>query len=359
MKIILTFINTILQLNDLDKIKNLLLEQKNIPELRALLFSEFLKYAHYTCVSEWNKAVRICECLSIIGWGEHEPLEALKGKFFNGNPETYFLTKNGETRFVCAVWSKRTTGYTMEAGRTSYFKSPNQLDDKNDFYHNYPTVELIENINFESQRNWIPKFPILFNRIVGNCYKNSKPVLFSIDNELQKMLNEKMKPEKYGSVINYITIYHNHSYDVVNSFPVGNINCKTNYIISTQEKKLSREEARSELKKIFSKKEIDENGFYLRNRFEYGPFRSTTGKMNIDIYFVKEFAMLNYQEQKQKFTEYVLVALNNTIEKLKKKKLVYNFDLMQQDFTQIINEWKETKLSDDIIKRAINQEDNN
>lgn len=346
-------IQTLLVAEDLKKVKEILLEQKNILKLREALFSEFLIYADYKCVSDWNKAVRLCECLAIIGWGKYEALEALKGKFFNGNPETYFLTKNGEARFVCAIWSKRVTGYTMEAGRTSYFESPNQLDDKKELISEYPTVEHIEDLKFESQRNWIPKFPIYFRQSTGNCYKNSAPVLYSIDKELQEMLNEKMQPENYGSVINYITINHHHSHDVENSYPLYNINCKTNYIISNQEQKLSRDEARAKLEKMFSKKEIEENQYYLRNRLEYGPFRSTTGKMNIDIYFEKEFAMLDYQQQKQKFTAYVLLGLNNAIEMLKKKKLDYNFDLMQHDFTQIINEWKETQLSEELVKQAI------
>jgi hypothetical protein len=346
-------IQTLLAVEDLKKLKTLLLEQKNVSEVREALIAAFLKYADYKCVSDWNKAVRLCECLAIIGWGKYEALEALKGQYFNGNPETYFLTKDGEARFVTAIWSKRATGYTMEAGRTSYFESPNQLDDKKDIISDCPIVERIEDLKFESQRNWIPKFPIRFDRVMGNCYKNSAPVIFSISKELQEMLNEKMQPENYGSVINYITIDLAFSHDVVNSYPLTNINCKENYIISNQEEKLSIEEAHAKLKKMFSKKEIEENKYYLVNRFVYSPFRSTTGKMDVQIYFEKEFSMLDYQKQKQKFTEYVLLGLNTAIEKLKKKKVAYDFDLMMHDFTQIINQWKEAQITEELINRAI------
>lgn len=91
---------------------------------------------------------------------------------------------------------------------------------------------------------------------------------------------------------------------------------------------------------MYPKKEIEENGYYLRNRFVYGPFRTDTGKVNIDIHFEKAFSELSYQEQKEKFTEYASIALNTIVEKLKKNKLDYNFDLMLEDFTNLINEWK-------------------
>ncbi|GHV01936.1 hypothetical protein AGMMS49521_2970 [Campylobacterota bacterium] len=65
---------------------------QNSAEIREKLFDEFLRYAEYKNASEWNRAVRLCECLAIIGWGTHEALQAGRGKFYNGNPETAFIT---------------------------------------------------------------------------------------------------------------------------------------------------------------------------------------------------------------------------------------------------------------------------
>ena len=117
-------------IDDLKDLKLFLESQSNKDKLRENLFAEFLRYADYKNVSEWNKAVRLSESLAIIGWGNYEPLEALRGMYFNGNPMTFFLNKFGECRFVDAIWSKRTTGFTMEQGRTSYHFSPNQIDKK-------------------------------------------------------------------------------------------------------------------------------------------------------------------------------------------------------------------------------------
>lgn len=93
--------------------------------IRERLLGEFDRYAFYKNASEWNRAVKICECLAIIGWGERESLEALRGKFYNGYAMTYFLNVHGEPRFVEAMWSKRKTGLTMQDGDTFFHESPN------------------------------------------------------------------------------------------------------------------------------------------------------------------------------------------------------------------------------------------
>lgn len=321
---------------DLKKIEEFLESQKDKDKVREKLFTEFLKYADYKNVAEWNKAVKLCESLAIIGWGNYEPLEALRGMYYNGNPMTFFLNKFGECRFVDAIWSKRKMGYTMEQDRTSYHFSPDQRDEKQTIFWKYETKEDIQDLKIESQRNWAPKNPIWFERVISNCYENSRAVLESIKNDLQAELNQKMRPEKYGNVINRIIINHSHSY-------FDNANCKNNFIILESDKKISTQKAWEELHKMYPKKEIEQNGYYLRNRFEYGPFRADTGKVQVTIHFEKAFSELSQQEQKEKFSLYTLTVLDTIIDRLKKKNLNYNFDLMLEDFTKIINEWKEKK----------------
>ncbi|QSW88135.1 hypothetical protein J0383_17935 [Flavobacterium endoglycinae] len=80
--------NSIYSLDTLQELKEYL-EKQDQKSLREELINEFLKFAEYKNASDWNNAVKICESLAIIGWGEHEPLQAVKGMFFNGNPETY------------------------------------------------------------------------------------------------------------------------------------------------------------------------------------------------------------------------------------------------------------------------------
>ncbi|ENX58611.1 MULTISPECIES: hypothetical protein [Acinetobacter] len=323
----------IYKIDDLKKIEEFLESQMDKNKLRETLYTEFLKYADYKNVTEWNKAVKLCESLAIIGWGDYEPLEALKGIYFNGNPMTFFCNKFGECRFVDAIWSKRKTGFTMEQGRTTYHFSPDQKDEKQTILWEYETKEDIQDLKIESQRNWVPKNPIWIERGISNCYENSKAVIESVVNDLQPALNLKMQPEKYGNAVNRIVIKHAYSY-------FDHAHCKTNYVILESDKKISNQNAWEELHKIYPKEEITENGYYLRNRFEYGPFRADTGKVQATIHFEKSFSELNHKEQKEKLSEYTLTALNTIIDKLKKKKLHYDFDLMLEDFIKILNEWK-------------------
>ena len=322
----------IFELNTISELEKYLLTHNKIDEMRVDLFDYFIKYAEYKNVDEWNKAVRICESLAIIGWGEYEPLEALRGQFFNGNPMTSFVNKSGVFRFVDAIWSKRQNGWTMELGRASFHASPDDKKNTHTILNDYPIKEEIQALKLNSQRNWIPKNPIWITRRISNCYENSRKLIESLHKEFQMELNEKMRPENYGRKVNKIILncafsYFDHEY------------CKTNYIISKSKKKLTSKKALEEIHTLFSKKEIEENGYYLRNRYDFGPFRKDTGKTNITIYLEREFSELSYVEQKMKLSYYFTDALSQAVDKLKKKKLDYNFELMMVDFIQILSEW--------------------
>ena len=290
-------------------------------------------YADYKNAGEWNKAVRLCESLAIIGWGNHEPVEALRGQFFNGNPATCFQNKFGETRFVDAIWSKRVNGFTMEQGRTSYCFSPDDPNQKQSVFWEYEIKEDIQDIRLESQRNWIPKNPVWIKRTIGNCYENSKVVIESVDKELKPELDRRMRPEIYGRAINRIIINCSYSY-------YDHDHCKTNYIIADEKLKLKQKDFYRTLLTMFTRQEIEKNGYFLRNRFEFGPFRADTGKIRIGLNLEKEFSELSHSEQRLKLSEYILFALNHVTDKLKKKKLDYDFDLMLEDFNSILTEWK-------------------
>jgi hypothetical protein len=289
-----------------------------------------LQYSDYKNVTEWNKAVRLCECLAIIGWGKHEAVQAVRGTFFDGNPMTVFYNKFKQPRFVDAIWSKRKSGYTMESGRTSYHYSPD-LPNKQTITWEYPVVEYVEDLNLADQRNWISRTPIYINRAISNCYKNSKAVIESIENDLQASLDMKMTPEIYGRTIDYINFCLNFSY-------YDHEHCKVNTIIADEKLNLKQKDFYPVLLTMYSKKEIEKNGYFLSNRYEYGNFRN--GVIRVVIEFEKELSEMGHQAQKQKISFHIEEALAVVIDKLKKKKLAYNFELMQADFLKIINEWK-------------------
>lgn len=165
----------------------------------------------------------------------------------------------------------------MEQGRTSYFESPD-LPKKATLLHDYPVNEQLQNIKLNTQRNWIPKNPIQIRRHIQNCYENSKQLAEDIEQQLQTLLDHKMNPENYGKVINRLTVYL--SFSEATHHKIGNYTTftQTNYVIAPEELKLKKTDCNAVLRKMYSQKEIKENNYYLRNRFEISPFRTKTGK---------------------------------------------------------------------------------
>ncbi|GHS90188.1 hypothetical protein FACS189487_11560 [Campylobacterota bacterium] len=307
----IAYMQKIFEIEDLGELERYLATQKST-DIRERLFDEFLRYAEYKNATEWNKAVRLCEALAIVGWGTHEALQAGRGKFFNGNPETGFYNKFDKPRFVNAIWSKRKSGLTMENGRTSYFQSPD-LEDKPSVLSDYPINECIQDITLLNQRNWIPHAPVLITRGISNCYPSSKAAIDSIYTDLQPALKKQMRPEIYGNAIDTIIINCRFSY-------FDNPHCKTNHIIADEKLNIKQADFDLELLKLYSKQEIKHNGYYLRNRYEYGSLRN--GIFHVNIYFEKELGDIDERAQKRKIAFHIDEALRTIVEKLKKKNLI-------------------------------------
>lgn len=328
----------IFQLEELSELEHFLSSQ-NIERCREKLLELFYKHSIYKNVEEWNKAVIICESLAIVGWGENESVEAVSGKFFNGNPETIFFNRFSESRFLDAIWSKKKNGYTIEQGRTSYHYSPD-VPDKKSILWDYPVTECIQEGKFRSQRNWIPKNPILVLCDAGNCYSGSVKFSESVDVTLRGILDKNMRPNVYGSGLDRISFYCSLSY----SF--------TNHIIADDNLKIKNAALlHKELKKTYTSKEIDENHYYLRHRFMYGGFLGKSGTMKIELCLEKEFSELSYHEQIIKFSEYLLQGIQHVVSKLKKQKLSYDFDVMESDLKNVISEWNNVTGANTLIKR--------
>jgi len=321
--------NAIFELNRIEDLREYLMGKPDVDGLREQLYACFLKYSQYRNVWEWNKAVRICEALTIIGWGAHEPVEATRGAYFNGNPETYFINRHNKPRFLDAVWSKRKDGFAIDYELMFFHGSmENQLSEP--IHLNGPAGET-QDIKLYSQRNWISKNPIHIIRGLANCYASSKPMIDSMENKLIPMLSQGMRPELYGTAINRIII------NISLSF-YDNCHCKTNYIIADESLKLKKKDLYPKLLEMYSEKEIQDNGYYLRNRFTYGPFRSDTGTTRITIVFEKDFSQLSIQEQKQLFCEYIIHAVEHVAKRLEGK-IDYKFPLMIDDLKSILDYW--------------------
>lgn len=299
--------------------------------LRGQLLDAFQRYSHYRNAAEWNAAVRVCEALAIVGWGSHEPVEAIRGVYFNGNPDTCFLNRDAKPRYLDAVWSKRKEGVAIDYTR-SFFHENSGISPAMSEQIGIPVGE-VEDIKLATQRNWIPKNPIRIVRGLANCYPGSKPVAESIDSSLMPALNAHMRPELYGSSIDVITFELSFSY-------YDNYHCKTNHIIADESLKLKRKDFYPKLLEMYSRKEIEDNGYYLRNRFSYGPFRKDTGMVRVDIVFEKEFSQQTTRTQKELLSGYLLHAAEHLAKRLDGK-INYDFPLMIADFKSVLEAWAE------------------
>ncbi|MDE5632149.1 MAG: hypothetical protein K2I54_04995 [Muribaculaceae bacterium] len=317
----------IFEIEDLGRLREYLSGFADIDKLRTELHAGFLRYAAYVNASEWNRAIRHCECLAIVGWGDHEALEAIKGSYFNGNPNTFFVNRNSEPRFLDAVWSARQGGVAIDFGLSTFHDSHDSV-----LSRTIPSgIGEIQTQKLNSQRNWIPKNPICITRGLANCYENSRALIDSMENELKPELNRRMRPELYGNAINRIILNCSFSF-------YDNYHCKTNYIIADESLKLKQKDFYPELLKMYSPEEIEANGYYLRNRFSYGPFNTATGQTRVAIVFEKEFSDQLLQKQKQLLAAFLIHAVERIAGRLSKK-IDYNFSLMIADFSTVLQEW--------------------
>ena len=99
---------------------------------------------------------------------------------------------------------------------------------------------------------------------------------------------------------------------------------KQHIIIAKDNSKLSNQTAWVELHKMYSKKEIQENGYYLGNRFQFGPFRANTGKIKTTIHFENRDTL----QQTRKIIFYTLCQPMTT---LRFSNISYNFTFREQN----------------------------
>ena len=317
-------VSQIFGLDSLAELSDFLLNIEDQEALCKYLHSEFMAHVNYTTPQEWNRAVRLCECLAIIGWGESEAVEAHVGKYFNGYPNTFFATADNKVRYLDAVWQQKDGGTAIDRDR-SFFNGVQGHEIK---------AVVCEKVKLNSQRNWIAKPPVMITRTLDNCYPGSRKVVDSLDKELNPLLFKQMPGDRYGSAINRIYIICSMSF-------YDNEHCKTNYVIADEDLRLRKSDYYPTLLKLYSEAEIEEEGLYLRPRYEIGPLRKDTGKINIKIVLEKEFSTLSEKEQKLRMSEYFVTSIMRIAKRY--GKLDYKWELLIEDFRRALELWTENK----------------
>ena len=178
-----------------------------------------------------------------------------------------------------------------------------------------------------------PLTPITIIRTLDNCYPNSRAVLDSITNELNPRLEKKLQPALYGNdTLRQIEITTAMSF-------YDDFHCKTNYIIADESLKLRSSDYYATLLTMYSEEEIDNEGLYLRPRYQIGPLSKRTGLIYAKVVFEKSFSFLSEKEQKRIMSDYFLTVVERIAHR--KKKLNYDFNRLIADFKSVLEWWVE------------------
>lgn len=278
-----------------------------VAELRKTLLHLFQKYQYYQNLTEWNKAVRICESLAIIGWGEAEGYEALHFTYVNGNPYTCFADYLDKERIQSANWSKGKSGYTLKPGKVYRFNAPNE---KAEIVQDIQTD--IQNGNFLTQRNWLPGNPVKPKLALLNAL----PELTFIRDQLIQLrafFNARLSGHHYGKSLNYIyVICHISSeftqYELTDTLP------------DSGQKYAGRT--------------------MLTPKFVPGRFNRKTGIYTVDYFIPKTFGEQPESLQLQKLKQDMVEIIDLAVEKLRQKCAGFDFDQMKQDVEQCLYKWE-------------------
>lgn len=290
--------------------------------LRKALLREFWKVCRYSNAEEWNRAVRLCEALAIVGWGGHEPVEA-----YCGGDWTAFRNRFGEDRFVNADWSKRKAGVTIAPGRATYHASPDQPGSTAE----YPTVVCVQDLRLASQRNWIPKNPIRLYQWLDSSDATTRKLVDSVNDRLMPALDRQMKPEAYGSAIDQIWIDF--------YFSTKLRGCQQTVVVIDDDSRMSPVQLHKRLLKMYPAAQIKREKLFLRKRYDFGSFQADKGVMKVTLHFPRDFNTLSLPAQKREFVQHLSTAVTGVVQRLGSRSLDYDFDQMQRDFKAILGRW--------------------
>jgi hypothetical protein len=295
-------------------------------QLRGALVREFWKVCRYTSAEKWNRAVRLCEALAIVGWGDCEPVEAWCGETLTG-----FRNRFDEDRFVLAEWSKRKGGITIRPGDAKYYASPDLPGSTGDF----ATTICVQNLKLAGQRNWIPKNPIHLYQWLDGSDETTRKLVDSINNQLHPALRRQMNPEAYGTALNQIWI----DFYFSSSLP----GCSQKFVIIDDDSRMSSVQLHKRLLSMYPASQIKRESMYLRKRFDYGGFQADKGVMKVTIHFAEDFNKLPLPAQKREFAKHLSTAVSGVIPRLADRNLNYDFEKMQHDFEAILRTWAKSR----------------
>jgi hypothetical protein len=291
--------NNIYNLETIDELKEYI-SNTSVDKLRPLLLTEFDRLINYKNIKEWNELVRVCEALSITGWGDKEAFEATANKWINGAFYTELQNKFFEQKLEWSKgWSKQKETFVIDKD------------------HGIS--------KFASQRNKLPKSPIRWSW-AGNYQSSVQPLIDSLQVLKDKIVRE-TRPELYGDTFSYILIHLNFSHHDDKSPSMRYEYFHDEIDVSTDFKGAEISDGRP--------------AYYIRPRLDVGKLSTKENELRLLVsrYFTKEFGFLDISEQKKILHDNFLEIIDVLADKLKKKKIKYDTELLKQDTSEIFTTW--------------------
>lgn len=282
-------INEIMSVDSLNELTSWIRAQPE-NDLRRTLLGLFDDVLEYIDANEWATAVRLCEALAIVGWGEREAVDAISR--FNGDCwETKFITERNEYRFRFGRWSKRKAGWIL--WNPEYHFSPDFPDKPDVKWNQLAGVEfqVVEHKKLASQRNYHKQMPITMGQIGGS--NRTSNAVSQLKKELTDQLIDTMKPSLYGEAIEkfYLTL---HCPALSDSFEA---------------------------------------------HLKIGAYNAKQKAFYSDLFFDNSFGDLPSRDRREYFAENLLAAIDSLGAKMKKRKIQYDIQAFRSDVIRAIDDW--------------------
>jgi hypothetical protein len=268
----------------------------NTAKVRRSLFDELAKVIEYDDAHEWGMAVRICEALAIVGWGDHERVDAICG--FNGDCwETRFVNGADEYRFRQGGWTKRKAGWVLV--NPEYYASPDFPDIPSKSWEEFAHVEFpaVACAKLASQRNCQKQMPFVMG-LFGDFGPVSRCVE-SLKSELTARLMRSMRPAEYGDALDrfYMTLHCPHP------------------------------------------------GAKFSPGLKIGAWKSKQRSFECDLFFDDAFANLPRARQQAHFIDNLMVAIDALAAKFKQRRIEFDIERFRADVLSAAKAWQQSGAS--------------
>ncbi len=275
----------------IESLQAFLTSGRDTAQVRRSLLDELAKVIEYGDANQWAAAVRICEALAIVGWGDRERVDAISR--FNGDCwETYFVNGSDEFRFRQVGWAKRKGGWVMF--NPKYYASPDFPDipakSWEEFAHrDFPAAQCPK---LASQRNCQKQMPF----VMGLC-GGSSPVsrcVESLKNELTTQLMRAMRPAEYGDALDRFYL---------------NLHCPYPGATSSADLKT-------------------------------GVWNSKQRSFSCDLFFDDEFASFTRAQQQASFIDHLERAIDALESKFKRRRIEYDIESFRAHVLSALKAWQ-------------------